>query len=84
MAIKSGLNRADFQVDPHILRPGLLDNDYHEIAITSAHAAAVKNRTPIHKNPFDRILIVQAAIEGMTLLTSDATIARYLASTLLL
>ena len=32
---------------------------------------------PIHKDPFDRILIAQAMVEGITLLTADAAIAKY-------
>jgi PIN domain nuclease of toxin-antitoxin system len=32
---------------------------------------------PIHKDPFDRILIAQAMVEGITLLTADAVIAQY-------
>jgi PIN domain nuclease of toxin-antitoxin system len=32
---------------------------------------------PIHKDPFDRILIAQATVEGITLLTADAVITRY-------
>jgi len=84
IAIKFSLNRADFRVDPHILRQGLLDNGYHEISISGVHAVAVKDLPPIHKDPFDRILIVQAKLEGITLLTSDATIARYESPMLLL
>jgi PIN domain nuclease of toxin-antitoxin system len=32
---------------------------------------------PIHKDPFDRLLIAQAMVEGITLLTDDATVAQY-------
>jgi len=77
VAIKFSLNRADFQVDPYILRQGLLDNDYREIPVSGVHAIALKDLPPIHKDPFDRILIAQARLEGITLLTSDTIIARY-------
>ncbi len=77
VAIKSALGRADFSVDPHLLRRGLLDNGYVEVAVTSEHAAAVGSLPPIHKDPFDRLLVAQAAIEGLTLLTVDAELARY-------
>jgi PIN domain nuclease of toxin-antitoxin system len=40
IAIKHGLHRQDFQVDARILRRGLIDNGYHELAIFSAHAVA--------------------------------------------
>ncbi len=77
VAIKSGLGRADFDVDPPILRRGLLENDYTELPVTGAHAAAVDLLPPIHADPFDRILIAQARIEGVILLTADRIVGRY-------
>ena len=77
IAIKNGLGRASFSVDPRLLRRNLLENDYRELAVTGVHATAVDLLPPIHKDPFDRILIVQARIEGLTLLTADDTVARY-------
>lgn len=77
IAIKSGLHRPDFQVDAHALRRGLLDNGYQELPILSAHAVAITLLPPIHKDPFDRLLIAQATVEGITLLTDDATVAQY-------
>lgn len=74
---KNGLGRASFSVDPRLLRRNLLEHDYWELAITGAHATAVDLLPPIHKDPFDRILIAQARIEGLTLLTADETLARY-------
>jgi PIN domain nuclease of toxin-antitoxin system len=77
ITIKRGLGRDDFQVDPRLLRRGLLDNGYSELAITSEHAIAVDLLPPIHKDPFDRILVAQSTIEGITLLTADPLVARY-------
>lgn len=77
IAIKRGLGRADFQVDARVLRRGLLDNGYLELSITSEHAVFIDSLPAIHKDPFDRILIAQATVEGITLITSDALIARY-------
>ncbi|MYN46328.1 PIN domain-containing protein [Pseudoduganella sp. FT93W] len=77
IAIKRSLERPDFQLEPERLRQGLLDHDYQELAITGAHAIAVEHLPPIHKDPFDRILIAQATVEQLTLITSDATLARY-------
>ena len=77
IVIKHGLGRADFEADPHLLRRGLLENGYHELVITSEHALAVTTLPHHHKDPFDRILIAQAMAEGVTLLTSDAVLARY-------
>ena len=77
IAIKSGLQRPDFQVDARALRRGLLDNGYEELPVHSAHAVAVTALPPIHKDPFDRMLIAQATVEGITLLTDDAIVAQY-------
>ena len=77
IAIKSRLNRPDFQVDARTLRRGLIDNGYIELPILSEHAVAIDALPPIHKDPFDRLLIAQATVEGITLLTDDATVAQY-------
>lgn len=77
VAIKRGLGRGDYQVDPHLLRRGLLDNGYGELPIASQHAVAVDALPRIHADPFDRILVAQSMVEGITLLTSDPIVARY-------
>ncbi len=77
IAIKRSLGRTDFQIDARVLRRGLIDNGYREMAILSAHVVAVDTLPPIHKDPFDRLLIIQAQIEGITLLTNDVLLARY-------
>jgi PIN domain nuclease of toxin-antitoxin system len=77
VTIKHGLRRSDFRADPRVLRRELLENGYRELTITSDHATAVGVLPPIHKDPFDRILIAQAMVEAITLLTSDPIIARY-------
>ncbi|TIN52871.1 MAG: type II toxin-antitoxin system VapC family toxin, partial [Mesorhizobium sp.] len=56
---------------------GLFDNGYHDLPITSEHALAIDGLPAIHKDPFDRILVAQATIEGITLLTMDDLVARY-------
>ena len=60
-----------------MLRRGLRDNGYGELAITSEHAIAIDLLPPIHKDPFDRMLIAQATAEGLALVTVDGEIARY-------
>jgi PIN domain nuclease of toxin-antitoxin system len=77
IVIKSALGRADFQVNAPLLRRGLLDNGYRELAITSAHAITVGGQPLIHKNPFDRMLVAQAIVEGILLLTVDPTVGKY-------
>ena len=77
IVIKTGLGRADFKVDARALRRGLLENGYNELPVTGAHALAVDALPVLHKDPFDRLLIAQASMEGITLLTSDAQVAQY-------
>ena len=77
VVIKSALGRSDFRVDPRQLRDGLLRNGYGELAIRSDHTLAVGQLPPIHNDPFDRILVAQAQVENITLLTMDAQLARY-------
>lgn len=74
---KCGLGRDDFKVDPRVLRRSLLDNGYHELPIHSEHAVAIAALPPIHKDPFDRLLVAQATVEGITLLTADLQVAKY-------
>jgi PIN domain nuclease of toxin-antitoxin system len=75
--IKRGLGREDFQVDPRLLRRGLIDNGYEELAITADHVLAVDTLPPIHRDPFDRLLVAQATAEGVVLLTGDAVVKGY-------
>lgn len=77
IAIKSSLGREDFTVDARLLRRGLLDNGYSELPVASEHAVAIDGLPPIHRDPFDRLLIAQAMVEGITLLTADELVARY-------
>lgn len=75
--IKQGIGRDGFAVDVSRLRRNLLDNGYDELAIAGARALAADELPPLHEDPFDRILIAQARVERLTLLTADATVLRY-------
>ena len=77
ITIKNTIRRDDFQVDPRVLRRGLLENGYAELPITSEHAIGIDALPTLHKDPFDRLLLSQARCEGVTLLTSDAQLAQY-------
>jgi len=77
IAIKHSLGRADFRADPSLLRRGLLDNGYQEIVIAGSHAVAVGNLPPLHRDPFDRMLLAQAGTFGALLLTADPLVAQY-------
>jgi len=77
VAIKRGLGREDFKVDARLLRRGLLDNGYSELPINSDHVVATESLPLLHRDPFDRILVAQATVEGVTLLTIDSQVSQY-------
>lgn len=75
--IKAGLAREGFQVQPSLLRRTLLDAGFVELPIEAAHVLAVAQLPPLHRDPFDRLLLAQAEREGLLLITADALLARY-------
>lgn len=77
IAIKASRGRDDLFIDPHLLRRTLVDNGFTELVVNSDHALRVTTLPLLHGDPFDRILVAQAMVEGMTLLTSDRALARY-------
>ena len=77
VAIKRRLGREDFKVDARLLRRGLLDNGYSDLPIISDHVVATESLPLLHRDPFDRILVAQATVEGVTLLTMDSLVSQY-------
>ena len=77
VAIKAALGKPDFTFDANVLRRGLLEFGYEELAVTGSHAAHVAVLPKLHRDPFDRLLVAQAFVEGIVLLTVDRTLARY-------
>jgi PIN domain nuclease of toxin-antitoxin system len=77
IVIKRALGREDFQVDARVLRRSLLDAGYEELSIEAQHAFEVATLPPLHRDPFDRMLIGQAISEGIVLMTHDDHIRQY-------
>jgi PIN domain nuclease of toxin-antitoxin system len=77
IAIKSALGRKDFRIDLARLLATLPEMGLVELPITAVHAAGVTKLPPIHRDPFDRLLIAQSVVEPLTLLTNDALLDRY-------
>jgi PIN domain nuclease of toxin-antitoxin system len=75
--IKHALQKSDFRIDAHVMRVTLLKGGFREIEITSAHALAVRDLPLNHGDPFDRLLVAQAKVESLTLVTADEMLARY-------
>jgi len=82
--IKRGLGRASFNIDPHLLYTGLLDNGYSQMYITARHTLMVDALPKIHKDPFDRILLAQSLVEEVSLLTFDTALTHYPAPIIML
>lgn len=59
-------------VDRQVAAFGLM-----HLEITHHHAIATRELPLVHGDPFDRLLIAQAQVEGLTLVTNDSKIARY-------
>jgi PIN domain nuclease of toxin-antitoxin system len=77
VVIKGGLGRTDFQVDPARLRKMLIQHGYTELPITAEHVLRVQSLPLLHRDPFDRILLAQARVEGMRLVTVDLLLVQY-------
>jgi PIN domain nuclease of toxin-antitoxin system len=67
---------------PTILAPIVAEQGFIGLAITLAHAERAASLPPIHKNPFDRMLIAQGLAESLTIATVDRRFAVYGASVL--
>jgi PIN domain nuclease of toxin-antitoxin system len=77
IAIKVALGRKDLRIDLAALLAALPAVGLVELPVTGAHAAGVARLPPIHRDPFDRLLIAQSIAEPLTLVTNDAILGRY-------
>jgi PIN domain nuclease of toxin-antitoxin system len=62
---------------PAVLRRALLDGGWQVLPIEAHHALAVAALPPLHRDPFDRLLLAQACAEGLLLITADQQLAQY-------
>jgi PIN domain nuclease of toxin-antitoxin system len=77
IAIKAGLGRADFAVEPAEILAAALDSGFVELPVHAAAALRVMTLPPHHRDPFDRLLVAQAMSEPAILYTADAQLAAY-------
>jgi PIN domain nuclease of toxin-antitoxin system len=78
IAIKTALGRLDLGEPPEVCLPREIERGgFRPLPVGLAHALAVRALPPHHSDPFDRLLIAQAGLEGLTLVTADASIPRY-------
>lgn len=77
IAIKRSLARGDMPISAQEALAYFKAAGYRFLPVDEEHAAAVEDLPHHHGDPFDRILVAQALVEPMRLLTSDEKIARY-------
>ncbi|MBI3183003.1 MAG: type II toxin-antitoxin system VapC family toxin [Myxococcales bacterium] len=73
-AVKAALGRLRL---PRSFEAEVVDSGFEKLAITMAHAEAAGALPPLHRDPFDRMLIAQARLEGLTLVTHDRSFEPY-------
>jgi PIN domain nuclease of toxin-antitoxin system len=78
IVIKAGLGRLQVakRLDKTLLDE-LVQDSFRPLPISAAHALAVKQLPAVHRDPFDRMLVAQAAAENLTLVTADPLLMRY-------
>jgi len=77
IAIKHGLGRGDMPISGELAIRYFRDSGYRFLPIGPEHVAAVESLPMHHQDPFDRLLIAQAQVEPMRLLSHDGQVARY-------
>lgn len=77
IAIKRSLARADMPVSASDALRYFEESGYRLLSMTPEHAVAIETLPSHHQDPFDRMLIAQALVEPMRLITHDAVLARY-------
>lgn len=79
VAVKQATGKLTGPTDlPELIR----DSEFRTLPVTADHAITAGRLPPIHRDPFDRILIAQAQRENLTLATRDNLIPRYIVATL--
>lgn len=74
LSIKQSIGKLRVDVD---LRSHAIEQGFIELPVTGAHATAIRDLPFHHKDPFDRMLVAQATVEGLTLVTADDALAAY-------
>lgn len=78
ISIKYGLGRLPLPESPEaFILPRLIRDNIKPLSIEHHHTCRVSTLPPIHRDPFDRILIAQAQTEKLKLITADEQLAAY-------
>ena len=77
IAIKHSLGRGDMPISGQDALRYFSESGYRRLPIEAEHAVAVEDLRAHHSDPFDRILVAQALVEPMRLMTHDTRVALY-------
>jgi PIN domain nuclease of toxin-antitoxin system len=78
IAIKTATGRLEIEGDAeHWVPERIAQYGFSALPVELAHALRVAGLPPIHRDPFDRLLVAQAQVEGIPIVTSDPAISRY-------
>ena len=78
VAIKTGLGRLDLPEPPRSLIPKVLrEQAIRPIDVTQAHALTTADLPPVHRDPFDRLLVAQAKLEKLVIVSADEIFVEY-------
>jgi PIN domain nuclease of toxin-antitoxin system len=77
IAIKHGLGRGDMPIDGEQAIAWFKEAGYRLLSVEPEHAAAVARLPAHHQDPFDRLLVAQALLEPMRLMSRDVDVLRY-------
>lgn len=75
ISIKSAIGK--LEADPQEVLAAISPAGFAQLPITGEHAARVRELPPFHTDPFDRMLVAQASVEPMILLTNDEALRQY-------
>jgi PIN domain nuclease of toxin-antitoxin system len=75
ISIKSSLGK--LEADPRVVLDALEPAGLRKLSVSGEHAAKLHQLPPLHRDPFDRMLLAQALSEPLTLLTDDEVLGQY-------
>jgi PIN domain nuclease of toxin-antitoxin system len=75
IAIKTALGRLEVELDD--LEPAIARNGFHSLSIGFRHALTAGRLPAVHRDPFDRMLIAQASVEELRVISHDKIFERY-------
>lgn len=77
IAIKRALQKEEFLIEPDEIHRALIPSGLVETAISAAHVLEVAKLPPLHRDPFDRLLVATARVDGLVLVTRDRALPAY-------